>query len=381
MIARPSGATIMSPIQTHTSQAFGLTTAPQVNTLQMPEMIDLTIGEPRLSALPTEFVQKLTQIQDIQRYYPAQGSVSLRQSLIEKFYPQIQLQQICITHGAIGALDLILRAICNPGDHILLPDPGFPPYEKLAQFSKVNVSRYRLNSCEENLYAINWNSVTAALTPYTRLIILNSPSNPTGQLFTKRDKLKLIEILQKYPQLSFVMDEVYREMIFEGEHTETSDLIDRGFVVGSFSKMYPLAGARIGWLIGNEKQLQKIYPYLSFAFGSMSSFGQELALQFLQTKANFSERYHQVLNLIIPVLDHWQIKYVKPHGGFFLWIQTPYLGSELTVQLLQLGLKVVPGESFGPSGAYFIRVCFSQEPEILKQGLDRLGRYLQELSV
>lgn len=371
----------MSPILNHTSQAFGLTATASLNSSHAPQLIDLTLGEPRLSVLPVEFLQKLTYIENIQSYYPAQGSLQLRQALIEKFYPRIQLSEICITHGAIGALDLVLRAICNPEDNILIPDPGFPPYEKLAQFSKLKVSHYRLNSCEENLYAINWNSVITAITPETRLIILNSPSNPTGQLFTHRDKLKLIEILEKFPSLNFVMDEVYREIIFEGEHTETSDLIHRGFIIGSFSKMYPLAGARIGWLIASESQLQKIYPYLSFAFGSMSSFGQELALQFLQLKTNFSERYYQVLNLILPVLEVWQIEYIKPRGGFFLWIKTPYDGANLTSQLLQLGVKVVPGKSFGPSGNNFIRVCFSQEPDILKQGLDRLGRYLQELSL
>lgn len=370
----------MSPIQNYTSQAFSLSTLPQPCTSPTLNVIDLALGEPRLSKLPERFLKKLTEIPDIQHYYPAQGSLHLRQALIENFYPNLKPSNICITHGAIGALDLIFRAVCNSDDHVLIPDPGFPPYLKLAQFSKLNVSRYRLNSCEENLYAINWNSVMSELTQNTRLILLNSPANPTGQIFTKRDKQKLIEVLQKFPQLSFVMDEVYREMIFEGEHTETYDLIDRGYVVGSFSKMYPLAGARIGWVAGHEKPLQKIHPYLSFAFGAMSSFGQELALQFLESKTKFNDRYNEVLNLILPVLDQWHINYVKPQGGFFLWIKTPHLGTTAATHLLQLGLKVVPGDAFGPSGSHFIRVCFCQEPELLKQGLDRLGRYLQDVT-
>lgn len=333
---------------------------------------DLTLGEPHLSPFPLEILADLVPIKGIHRYYSASGSESLREAIIAKFYPGFRLENIAITHGAIGALDIILRSIgFDEGAEILLPDPGFPPYEKLAEFSKLKIKKYSINlDHDHSATLIDWNQLATQITPETKIILINSPNNPTGGLFTNSDKQQLSLILKEYPNLHFIMDEVYRELIFsESEHSDLTVFLDRGYIVGSFSKMYPLHGARIGWVLTNKKSMQKVLPILNNAFGAISSFGQELAELMIKRESKFIEAYHDARSTAEDILTYFKIPYTAPQGGLFYFLNFNIDDKLAAKKLHELGVAVVPGSAFGRNGSGYVRLCFAQSKKDLQQAM------------
>jgi aspartate aminotransferase len=334
---------------------------------------NLSLGEPHLSRFPLSIMADLVSIKDIHRYYPSSGSESLRQALLNKYYPGLNIENISITHGAIGALDVILRSNSHLTDletEILLPDPGFPPYEKLAEFSKLKIKKYKINLAKKAETLIDWQGLAEQVSAQTKIILINSPNNPTGKLFTDHDRLQLGQILDKNPQLHFIMDEVYRELIFTGDkHTELISFLDRGYIVGSFSKMYPLQGARIGWVATNPQSMKKLMPFLNNAYGAISSFGQELAQLMLDKNFNFSAPYFEALATVEEVLTEFQIPHVVPLGGFFCFLDFKVDDRLVAEKLLSLGVMVVPGSTFGSQGRNHIRICFAQKKSDLEESL------------
>ncbi|AZZ37719.1 hypothetical protein CIK05_13235 [Bdellovibrio sp. qaytius] len=334
---------------------------------------NLSLGEPHLSRFPLELLADLVRIKDVHRYYPSRGSETLRLSLLNKYYHDLNLENISVTHGAIGALDVILRSHCERGGdvEILLPDPGFPPYEKLAEFSKLKIKKYKINLAQNSETLIDWQQLGQQLSSQTQLVLINSPNNPTGRLFTEKDKLELNQLLQKNSQLHFIMDEVYRELIFgNAEHIELSEFLDRGYIVGSFSKMYPLQGARIGWVVTNPQSMKKLIPIFNNAYGAISSFGQELAQAMLDKDFDFSEPYHKARATVEKVLTKNQVPHMIPQGGFYYFLDFK-TDDRLVVQKLQeQGVAVVPGSAFGAQGNNHIRICFAQKKSDLEESLE-----------
>lgn len=334
---------------------------------------NLSLGEPHLSRFPLSLMADLVGVKDIHRYYPSCGSETLRQSLINKYYSGLSIENISITHGAIGALDIILRSCANSLDtetEILLPDPGFSPYEKLAEFSKLKIKKYKINLAPDAETLIDWQGVKEQISAQTKIILINSPNNPTGKLFTDIDRSQLSQILDQNPQLHFILDEVYRELIFTGDkHTELTSFLDRGYIVGSFSKMYPLQGARIGWVLTNPQSMKKLMPFFNNAFGAISSFGQELAQLMLDNNLNFSAPYFEARATVEKVLTEFQIPHVAPLGGFFCFLDFKVDDHLVAEKLLNLGVMVVPGSAFGAQGKNHIRICFAQKKSDLEESL------------
>ena len=252
---------------------------------------NLTLGEPRLSDFPYELFDQLKNIPQINNYYPSLGDPGLRQNIIDKYYGHLSTSNIIITHGAIGALDVILRSTLDADSEILLPDPGFPPYEKQAQLTGAKIIKYNIN-LYSNASLIDWDHILKNITDKTRIILLNSPHNPSGKIFTLKDRDFLKQILVHYPNLNFVMDEVYRDLIYSGlPHYDMVEFIERGYIINSFSKIYPLQGARIGWVVSNAENIQKMSLIYNNAYGAISSFGQELAKLLLAKNVDYMPRY------------------------------------------------------------------------------------------
>lgn len=344
---------------------------------------NLSLGEPHLSRFPLSVLADLVTVKEIHRYYPSCGSETLRLSLLRKYYPGLNLDNISITHGAIGALDVILRSYSHLSDgptEILLPDPGFPPYEKLAEFSKLQIKRYKINLAPSAETLIDWSGLAEQISAQTKIILINSPNNPTGKLFTADDMLQLRRLLQAHPQLHFIMDEVYRELIFTADrHPELTSFLDRGYIVGSFSKMYPLQGARVGWVVTSPQHMKKLMPYFNNAYGAISSFGQELAQTMLEKNLNFRAPYEEALATVEKVLTDYQIPHVTPQGGFFYFLDFKCDDRVVTQKLLDQGVMVTAGSAFGSTGKNHIRICFAQKTADLEAALQIIATLWHEL--
>ncbi len=356
------------------SGPFGLVKSEDSQTTE--KFYDLSLGEPRLSPFPMEILADLVSVKDLNVYYPSHGSERLRQLLLEKYYPQSGLKNIAITHGAIGALDVIMRAHSHFGGEILLPDPGFPPYEKLAQFSKLKIKKYKINLNKNNEMLIDWQDLNSQITSETKLLLINSPSNPTGKLFSWQEKQNLKNLLNTYPKLNFILDEAYRELIYGLQsHTELSDLISRGYVVGTFSKMYPLQGARIGWVLTDEKFMLQLSPYFNNAFGAISSFGQELARILIEKNVQYLPQYAEARVRSLNILDQYGVEHLSAQGGLFHFINFKNEDLNVVSELRRLGVQTVAGSAFGSQGSGYVRACFSQPKMELKNAFEILAKY------
>ena len=361
-----------------TIQAFGLERKRSPVETQLIDLYDLRIGEPKISPFPFEIFDELHHQKKINCYYPSHGDFELREMILNKYYQGFCVDNIAITHGTMGALDFILRSTLDSNSEILIPDPGFPPYSKMAEFSKGIVKRYDLNLFVDAETTINWVSVNSLITEKTKILLLNSPHNPTGKTLTKLDIACLVEVLNKYPHVSFILDEVYRELLYGKVHYDYSIFIDRGYIVGSFSKMYPLQGARVGWVLTNEKNMASLTPYFNNATGAMSSFGQEIVKLLLKKNISYEKNYKNAYLIAREVLDSYGVDYVVPEGAFFFFIKYNYSDTIVTDELDDLGVGVVPGSVFGEKGVTYIRASFAQEYSILKNAFTIIGKHWKE---
>lgn len=361
------------------SQAFGLDRKISNINSSLTDIYDLRIGEPKISQFPFDVFDELHEHKNINCYYPSHGDFVLREMILNKYYYGFNVDNIAITHGTMGALDFIFRANLNKDTEVLIPDPGFPPYSKLAEFSNGIVKRYALNLSGEADTFINWDHVESLITRKTKLLLINSPHNPSGKILTKSDIFRFVELLNKFPNISFVMDEVYRELIYDNKvHYDFSNFIGRGYVVGSFSKMFPLQGARVGWVLGNDENMRKLTPYFNNATGAMSSFGQEIVKSILKRKMSFQKNYASALLVAKDILDSYGVDYVDPEGAFFLFIKYKIPDFQVVDELNELGVGVVPGSVFGDRGENYIRASFAQDISILKSAFTIIGEHWRQ---
>ncbi|MDO9181794.1 MAG: pyridoxal phosphate-dependent aminotransferase [Bacteriovorax sp.] len=361
-----------------TTQAFG------IDHIQCNKHFDLSIGEPKISQLPDDIWQEISQQKNINGYYPSHGDLDLREMILEKFYGEESVETIAITHGAIGALDFVFRANLNEDCEILLPDPGFPPYVTLAELTRAHVKKYKINLDKENQTAlmIDWDHLESLITNKTAILLINSPHNPTGKILSAEDMIRFENILNKYPRLSFVMDEVYRNLIYSnGPHCDFYFFKDRGYILGSFSKMFPLQGARIGWVFSSSENIKKLSIYFNNATGAMSSFGQELAKSVLKRKIIYQSLYDEAYIHARKILDIYQVDYVPAEGSFFFFIKYQIPDSLVVDQLLSLGVLVVAGSIFGEKGESYVRASFAQTPEIIESAFGIIGKHWHGLSL
>lgn len=343
--------------------------------VQEKKIYNLTLGEPRLSEFPYELLDQLKSVEQINKYYPSLGDLGLRQSILAKYYGHLKTSNIIITHGAIGALDVIFRSRLDSKSEVLLPNPGFPPYEKLAQLTGAKIIKYNIN-LYSNASLIDWDHIFKNVNDQTKILLLNSPHNPSGKLFTLRDKDFLKQLLLHYPNLMFVMDEVYRDLIYSSlSHYDLTEFIDRGYIINSFSKIYPLQGARIGWVVASDENTQKMSVIYNNAYGAISSFGQELAKLLIAKNVNYGPRYYEARESACKILDHHGVDYLFPNGAFFICVNYMRPDLEVVSELQELGVHVVPGSAFGTLGTGFIRVSFAQTPDVLDEAFHIIGSH------
>jgi len=358
------------------SQAFGLSGKNPATNQVLFRNYDLRMGEPKISDFPFDIFEELRTKKNINEYYPSHGDSSLREMILHEYYKKNALDNIAITHGTMGALDFIFRSHLSSDTEILLPDPGFPPYVELAKIARTKIKKYSLFLTGNHETFINWEHLESLISDKLTLVLLNSPHNPTGKIFKKKDLCYFEKILAKYPRLTFVMDEVYRGLIYgNNEHYDFSSFIERGYLVGSFSKAFPLQGARIGWVVSSSLNIKKISPYLNNAAGAMSSFGQEIAKSILSKNLSFNNIYEEALKNATEILDSFDVNYIFPESAFFIFVKYEMPDDLVVFELGELGVNVVAGSAFGSNGASYIRASFAQKSEILKNAFTIIGTH------
>jgi len=292
--------------------------------------------------------------------------------------------ELLITVGVSEALDLALRALINPGDEVLIPDPSYVAYEScilLAEGKPVRVPTRR-----ENNFELSTADIEARINTRTRALIIGYPANPTGAV-AGREKLMEIAALARRHGLLVISDEIYERLVYGVEHTCFAGLpgMKKSTVLlGGFSKAYAMTGWRIGFAAASRKIIAAMTKIHQYTMMSASTMAQVAALEALRTGESdvlaMVADYDQRRKVIIKGLNDIGLSCFEPHGAFYAFpsIRATGMTSEEFSEklLLEEKVAVVPGSAFGQSGEGYIRCCYATSLANIEEALARMKRFM-----
>lgn len=285
------------------------------------------------------------------------------------------------------AIFMIALAYINPGDEVILPDPSWVSYEACVRLAG-GVPVYIPTKFEDE-FVVDPALIEAAITPRTRMIILNTPSNPTGTVIP-REVLRQIADIAIVNDLLVLSDEIYESIIYEGKHTSIAsfpEMFDRTLLVSGLSKTYAMTGWRLGWAVASEENIKAINKLQSHSISCCVSFVQKAAVEAIRGPQDakeamvkeFRKRRDLALDLISEIP---QLECNVPKGAFYVFprysIDMP--SAKLAEVLLKEGhVAVTPGTAFGPGGEGFFRVSYATSEDQIREGFDRIKKTLASL--
>ena len=295
--------------------------------------------------------------------------------------------QILIAVGVSEALDLALRAICNPGDEIIHHEPCYVSYSpSIALANGVPVAV----SCKpENNFAVTAEAIEAAITPRTKAVMLNFPTNPTGGTMTRTDLLKIADVILRH-NLLVLTDEIYSELTFEGEHTSIASLPgmrERTIFLHGFSKAYAMTGFRIGYACGPTELIEAMMKIHQYSMLCASIISQEAAHEAIlrgePDTVEMRDQYRVRRNFIVNAFNQMGLPCHLPRGSFYAFPSIKSTGltsKEFAIRLLrEHQVACVPGGAFGPSGEGFLRCCFATSLDQIQIAAERIAKFVKSL--
>jgi len=358
------------------------------------DICSLSAGEPNFDT--PEFIRQAASDAlhgGATRYGPAAGEPQLREAIAAKLQRcngmDVSPQQVLVTNGGKQALYNLFQVLLDPGDEVLIPAPYWLTYPELAGLAGASVKV--LPSSASDGFRLDLEALEALITPNSRLLVLNTPSNPTGLVLQKHELEGVAALLRRHPQVAVVCDEIYEHLLDDAQthHGLASlapDLADRLFVVNGFAKGWAMTGWRVGYLAGPEAVVKAAIALQSQTTSNVCTFAQHGALAALQApldcvkemSASFSARRKR-LTAGLQRLNGLVL--VPPNGAFYAFPDISSYGLDsmgfCKALLDQEGLAVVPGVAFGDDRC--VRISSAVSSATIDDGLSRLERFLDSL--
>lgn len=361
----------------------------------MSGVISLGIGEPDFDT-PQHIREAAKRALDAgyTRYTPNAGFPDLREALSAKVAQVNGLdytpQEVLVSGGGCtGALLLALLTLVDPGDEVIISDPCFVVYEAVARI--VGATPVFVAVREEEDFRLIPEDVEKSLTTKTKLIILNSPSNPTGGIQYKEDIEGIAEVARKH-NLYIVSDEVYETMLYEGMHHQSIAAVkgmrNRTVTVNSFSKTYAMTGWRIGYAVGTREIIDQMIKLQQYTMVHAPAVSQRAALAALNGPQDFIEQMVTIFDerrrFLVPRLNEIEgFRCPMPKGAFYVFPNVEGLGKlskDMAQILLQSGgVAVVPGSVFGEGGEGYLRLSYAQPLDKLEEACNRIEKVVKTL--
>jgi len=358
----------------------------QINDRADSSCINLGLGEPSFPT-PKSILNHLKEKVDDWNlgYSPNAGLQELRKLIAKKSGFEVMADQICVTVGAEEALFSTLMVMINSGDEVLIPDPGFPAYESIVKIAGGVPKSYQLY--RENNFSLKYENVKNNITDKTKAIILNSPNNPSGAVYSSRELMKLAELLEQRSIIA-ISDEVYRDIYFEERPDSIANYVHNYVVVNSLSKSFSMTGWRLGWCITPPELSEPLANFHQLAVACAPKISQQVALFALKGFAekeklrNIDELRRRREFAMSCVEKYTDLKYVKPSGTFYMFMDVlskmPKYGNSLEISLNLLSKEkvvTIPGLAFGNGGEGYLRISFASSPEQIEEGIRRIGHF------
>ncbi|RUL48260.1 aminotransferase A [Lysinibacillus antri] len=361
--------------------------------VEYPNAINLTIGQPDFPT-PTHVKEKAKEAIDANAtsYTPNAGIVELRNAIAQFYKNQYELgynpqDEIIVTHGASGALQIALRAILEEGCEVIVAAPAYPGYIPLVELcGAVPVC---VDTVSSN-FVLTADLIEKHLTDKTRCIILPSPCNPVGTII-EDSELQKIAALLKDKEIFVLSDEIYSELIYEKTHKSIASyegMRDKTIVINGVSKSHSMTGWRIGYTLAPTYITKEMIKLNGYYISCASSISQYAALEALtnglhdpiEMKKEYKIRRDYVYKRLIDM----GIEVVKPDGAFYIFPSIKKYkmpSSEFCVRLLkEQGVATVPGSAFTSFGEGYIRISFAQPLDVLEKGMNGLEQFVKEIS-
>lgn len=348
----------------------------------LPGSINLGLGEPDL---PTPEVIRRAAIRVIAEeqngYTSHAGLLQLRERVAADLNCASP-ERVIITAGSQEALYLSLMTLVEEGDEVLLPDPGFVAYPTLVRMAGGRPVFYRLPAARE--FAFDAGEFTRRLTPRTKVVVVISPSNPTGRTLSAADLAAMARALQE-SRAFVISDEIYRELYYsEARPASISEHYERTLVISGLSKSMSMTGWRLGWMTGCEAVIKSALVLHGYVTTCASAISQKAALAAWSIEAEQSRRDHRRIfrerrdYLLELIESELQLKAVTPDGAFYTMMDVSRYGTsmEVAVEMLAHGVITVPGAAFGTEGEGYLRISFCADKPALAEGVRRMREAL-----
>jgi len=346
-------------------------------------VIHLEVGEPDFDA-PNCVIEAAEQAgrNGKTHYTHSLGDLELREELCKYYHKnygvEITPDQILVTSGTSPAILMVLGVLCNPGDEVILSDPGYACYPNFIRF--VDAKMVKVPVYEEDGFQYRAENIAAKITHRTKAVMINSPMNPTGNLLST-GQLKQIAALNT----TIISDEIYHGLVYTDRAHSILEYTDKAFVLNGFSKLYAMTGLRLGYVIAPKEYIRPMQKLQQNLFICASSTAQEAGIAALRHADDdimkMKEIYNERRLFIIDRLKQLGFKICgNPSGAFYVFVNAKHLSTDsykLAFDILEKAhVGVTPGIDFGENAEGYLRFSYANSLENIKEGLDRLEIYL-----
>ena len=377
-----------------TETAFEVLAKAKALEKQGKDIVHLEIGEPDFDT-PKNIKEAAVKALNAgyTHYSPSAGIPELREAIAQYLSKtrgiKVDPDEVVVTPGAKPIMFFGILALVNPGEEVLYPNPGFPIYESVANF--VGAKPVPIPLKEENDFRLDPEYVKEKITKKTKMIILNSPENPTGGILTKEDLKVIADCIADRDDVIVLSDEIYSRIIYEGKHESIVSLPgmkEKTILLDGFSKTYAMTGWRLGYGVMRKDLAQKVAQLMTNSNSCTCTFTQIAGIEALKGPQDEVERidaeFKKRREVIVSGLNNIKgITCKKPHGAFYAFpnikgtgMNSKKLGDYL---LNEAGVAVLPGTAFGKYGEGYLRLSFANSVENIKKALDRISKALKNL--
>ena len=360
----------------------------------MEDVISLSVGEPDF---PTPWAIRKAGIESLQKgktkYSSNWGLIKLREEISNYMERKLNLKycpdnEILVTVGGSEAIDACMRAVIEPGDEVIIPQPSYVCYEPMAALA--GGKPVIIDVKAENNFKVTPDELSAVITDKTKLLILPYPCNPTGAIMEREDLESLYEVI-KDKNILVLSDEIYSELTFGGKSHISPACIDgmkeRTVIVNGFSKAFSMTGWRMGWACGPKEiisQITKIHQYAIMCAPTTSQYAAIEALRNCdEDVAYMMKQYDMRRRMMVKGFNDIGLTCNEPKGAFYAFPSIKSTGmtsEEFCEKLLYAkNVAVVPGTAFGDSGEGFIRASYCYSVEHITEAIKRIGEFLKEI--
>ena len=361
---------------------------------EMKDAISLGVGEPDFDTPWHIRDEGIYSLEKGKTFYTSNaGLKELREEISRYTYRKQGIlyehptREILVTVGGSEAIDIGFRAMVDPGDEVLIPQPSFVSYEPCAVMA--GAKPVIINLKAENEFRLTAQELEEAITDRTKILVLPFPNNPTGAIMERKDLEAIAEVILKH-DIYVMSDEIYSELSYKGKHVSIAELPgmqERTVLINGFSKAFAMTGWRLGYACGPENIIEQMTKIHQFAIMCAPTTSQYAAVEALKNGdedvAEMRTAYNQRRRYLVHAFREMGLECFEPYGAFYIFPCIREFGmtsEEFAMRFLkEEKVAVVPGTAFGDCGEGYLRISYAYSLQDLKRALERLERFVRRL--